>query len=531
MVDVLLIQPPIRDFYLTAKRTVPYGLACIAEALSAAGFTVAIHDALAGRKTRDLPLPASLAYLTEYFGRPDASPFGLFHRFRHYGHSTAHIARKAAESGAWLIGISALFTAYAQEALETAAAVRAACPDAFIVMGGHHPTEMPETVLGAPAVDAVFRGEGEAGMAALARVLKTGGDPARVPGIALPGDSDSPPISEPVAMAALDDYPPPSRRWTHQRRYRRKGLASLTLVTSRGCPKACSYCATGRHSYMRYRRRATDAVLAEIAAAAAAETIGFIDFEDENLALDRAAFLDLLAGIKGIFGEALPELRAMNGLYPPSLDDAVVGAMSAAGFKTLNLSLGSASTQQSRRFNRPPVREAFDAAVNAARRHEMAAVGYIIVGAPGQSARDSVDDLLYLSHRRVLIGVSVFYPAPGSRDFLMCRERGLLPEDLAAWRSTAIPISDTTSRLESATLLRLGRLVNYMKRLKDEMGALAFTGGTAHGVGTNLLARFLNGDGIWGVTPDGECYPHRISEDLARYFLSRFDIADVCGTQ
>ena len=33
MVDILLIQPPIRDFYLTAKRTIPYGLASIASAL------------------------------------------------------------------------------------------------------------------------------------------------------------------------------------------------------------------------------------------------------------------------------------------------------------------------------------------------------------------------------------------------------------------------------------------------------------------------------------------------------------------
>jgi len=41
-------------------------------------------------------------------------------------------------------------------------------------------------------------------------------------------------------------------------------------------------------------------------------------------------------------------------------------------------------------------------------------VGYIIVGAPGQNALDSVDDLLYLAERPVIAGVSVYYPAPGS---------------------------------------------------------------------------------------------------------------------
>ena len=46
MPDILLIQPPIRDFYLTAKRTIPYGLACIAAALIKSGFSVEILDAL-----------------------------------------------------------------------------------------------------------------------------------------------------------------------------------------------------------------------------------------------------------------------------------------------------------------------------------------------------------------------------------------------------------------------------------------------------------------------------------------------------
>jgi len=52
MTDVLLVQPPIRDFYLTAKRTIPYGLASIAAALSQSGFTVALADALATRRAR-----------------------------------------------------------------------------------------------------------------------------------------------------------------------------------------------------------------------------------------------------------------------------------------------------------------------------------------------------------------------------------------------------------------------------------------------------------------------------------------------
>ncbi|MCU0592264.1 MAG: radical SAM protein, partial [Desulfobacterales bacterium] len=141
---------------------------------------------------------------------------------------------------------------------------------------------------------------------------------------------------------------------------------------------------------------------------------GFIDFEDENLSLNHGWFMDLLGGIRQRFaGEAL-ELRAMNGLFPPTLDETIVAAMAAAGFKTLNLSLGSTHAEQLSRFHRPDVRAAFDRSLDLAEDHGLTAVGYIIVGAPHQSAEESVDDLLFLSERRVLAGVSVFYPAPGS---------------------------------------------------------------------------------------------------------------------
>ncbi|MGB5985745.1 MAG: radical SAM protein, partial [Desulfobacterales bacterium] len=71
MTQILLIQPPIEDFYLTRKRTLPYGLACIAAALAQAGYSVEILDALASGKARPRPWPAEMAYLHPYYGRPD----------------------------------------------------------------------------------------------------------------------------------------------------------------------------------------------------------------------------------------------------------------------------------------------------------------------------------------------------------------------------------------------------------------------------------------------------------------------------
>jgi radical SAM superfamily enzyme YgiQ (UPF0313 family) len=151
MTDILLIQPPIRDFYLTAKRTIPYGLSSIAGVLIKEGFSVEILDGLATSRSRVIDTPKEMNHLHEYYGESDQSPFGLFHHYKHFGYSFDYLATQAKNSGAFLIGISSLFTPYADEAVRLAECVRAYCPDSNIVLGGHHPTVLPESVMNLPA--------------------------------------------------------------------------------------------------------------------------------------------------------------------------------------------------------------------------------------------------------------------------------------------------------------------------------------------------------------------------------------------
>jgi anaerobic magnesium-protoporphyrin IX monomethyl ester cyclase len=69
-------------------------------------------------------------------------------------------------SGAFLVGIASLFTAYSDMALAVARTVKAALPHCTVVLGGHHPTALPAAAMSEPAVDLVLRGEGEASLPA-----------------------------------------------------------------------------------------------------------------------------------------------------------------------------------------------------------------------------------------------------------------------------------------------------------------------------------------------------------------------------
>ena len=535
MPDILLIQPPIQDFYLTAKRTFPYGLACMAATLRQAGFSVEILDALAVNRSKIIPWPAEMAYLKEFYEPADASAFCLFNCFRHYGYSFEHFGRIARESGAFLVGISSLFTAYSRQALETARIVKAYQPNCKVVIGGHHPTALPRETLDEPAVDFIIRGEGEISLPLLARALESGQPVDRIPGIGLRAFDGSLRISPPTFVADIETIPLPALDLVKRNFYRRKDFSAV-VVSSRGCPMHCSYCSMGANSPLPYRKRSVHSVLKEIENAVLRFGARFIDFEDENLSLDRKEFISLLRSIQKRFGHLNPELRAMNGLFPPSLDDETICAMKQAGFRVLNLSLGTRDPDQLKRFNRADVRNSFENALDLAPKYGLEAVGYIIAGAPDQKAETSVSDLLYLAGKRILAGVSVFYPAPGSADFKRLEQSGSLPESLCLMRSSALPSNDPARQKEAVTLLRLGRILNFIKKLIDDGKKIPepseYSKNASEKISDpdkRLLSWFLNDGRIRGITPDGSLFEQAVSHRLTELFIDGLMSQEIRG--
>lgn len=524
MPDILLIQPPVRDFYLTAKRTIPYGLACIAASLRNAGFSVDIFDSLGTAKSRIIDLPLEMDYLREYYPKPDISPFALFYYFKHLGYSFEYIGNTARASGAFLVGISSLFTAYSTEAETTARIVKKFHPDCTVVMGGHHPTVLPEKAMECEAADFVLRGEGEVSMPLLAKAIRNSESGFEsIPGIVFRKADKSLHISEPAMMENPEAYPLPAMDLVRHSFYKRGKKSSTVITASRGCPMKCSYCSL---SSSPYRRRSVESVIREIEIAVTRYDAGFIDFEDENLSLEREWFARLLQEIKTRFGASALELRAMNGLFPPSLDEDVIRLMKEAGFKTLNLSVGSTSSEQLRRFRRPDIRKSLETVMLLAEQYGLDTVCYVIAGAPGQSAEDSLADLFYFARKKAIVGVSVYYPAAGSADFESARHREILPAHFSLMRSSAFPLSQ--NRLETVTVLRLARILNFMKSLETEGFLLPLSstnedvsalGNDRKRIGIQLLSRFLHDGKIRGMTPEGEVFEHKVSGELTEKFV------------
>ena len=174
---VLLLQPPVQDFYNTDIRLQPIGLAYLKAAAQkhVPGVRVTIKDFHHGWGRRTITLPQELAYLKDYYSKDDKSPFSTFHHYYHFGADFDTIAGEVAKEKPDLVGIASLFAPYHREVLRCAEAIKKRCR-VPILLGGSQVSAMPEHMLSHPAVDFVIQGEGEKPFVELLKALKNGGD-------------------------------------------------------------------------------------------------------------------------------------------------------------------------------------------------------------------------------------------------------------------------------------------------------------------------------------------------------------------
>jgi radical SAM superfamily enzyme YgiQ (UPF0313 family) len=467
---VLLIQPPVRDFYRTSIRTQPIGLAYLAASLQTHGHEVEILDCRTDTK-RSIALPAELAYLQDYYPFDDRSPFKLYSGYYHFGMDWAEISKKVEDSHADIFGISSSFTPYHGEALEIARIIKQGDGRRIVVMGGAHTSCDPRGVLESPLVDYAVLGEGEFRLPILLEQIENGHIQGweQIDGIGyrVHGEVTVNPLK--TFVQDLDELPHPARGLLDLDHYRIKKKRTTMIITSRGCPHGCAYCSTHLVMGASFRKRSPQAIIHEIRECYQHYGIRVFDIEDDNFSFDKGRAKKLMDLLLETFGEGNLQLSAMNGISFTSLDGELLGLMKKAGFRTINLSFVSIDPSMIEKMSRPGGMPRFDEIVTEAARVGLDVVAYAVLGMPGQNVAEMVDTLIYLMGRRVLIGPSVYYPTPGTSLFELCKKERILPTAIAQWRSSAFPIeTNDFDRLDIATLLRLTRAINFIKGEMDK---------------------------------------------------------------
>ena len=503
---VLLVQPPVQDFYDTDVRLQPIGLAYLKAAIRKhlPDIDVTIQDYHSGCGRRTVPIPKELRYLTEYYPVADKSPFSTFHQYYHFGKSFDQIESAIAALKPDVVGISCLFTPYYREALEVAARVKKRA-NAIVVMGGSHASAVPESLLASPHVDYVIRGEGEKPFVEFLGTIQNHQSVDGLPNLAYKRDGAY--VLNPLQdNFPIDDLPIPDLSDFSPMNYTLAGKAMTFMITSRSCPHKCSFCSVHTTFGTNYRRRSLENVLEEIELRYQ-QGYRVIDFEDDNLTYYKQTFKELCRRLIARFPNRELEYVAMNGISYLSLDDELLELMYQAGFSHLNLALVSSDKTVRETTKRPHTLEAYVKVVNKAHQLGFKIVSYQILGLPNESLDSMIQTLAFNARLPVLLGASPFYRTPNSP---IARGLELNETDYVRARLTALAIeTETFSRDDIYTLFVTTRIINFLKglplRSTTTLGSLVSAAPETHkaGIGLLLLKQLLTTRRLYFLTKQG----------------------------
>ncbi|ABL66580.1 B12-binding domain-containing radical SAM protein [Chlorobium phaeobacteroides] len=321
---------------------------------------------------------------------------------------------------------------------------------AFVVMGGFHPTALPEEVLKLSCVDAVVIGEGEATFREL--VLK--GPSREVKGLAFRDNGGVVYTGVREIIGDIDSIAFPLRS-LRPLRYGESGsnYSIDTIYTSRGCPWSCSFCANDQ-MHKNWRGRSAENVVDEIALLHDPKKKKLLKIWDANFLtnIKRAeAICDLM------IDRGLTNFRIMTETRAKDLIRAerILDKLHRVGLSKVGLGIESPNPEILAMMNKKNVLDDVSTAIDLLRKHRVGAEGYFIIGHYTESVEDTV---VYPEFAKGLgLKQALFMamtPYPGTKIFEEYkREEKITSYDWDLYNNFC-PVVETRS-MDNATLMKM----------------------------------------------------------------------------
>lgn len=306
---------------------------------------------------------------------------------------------------------------------------------ATIVVGGPHVSTMPRETLGhLPGADFGLRGEGEITFARLARgVIDAGEVDRHLPALVFRADGGVQ-INEPEFVADLDQLAPPDWDGMGIERYHADAFGggfnrrspAMCIVTSRGCPFRCGFCAANPVSGRVYRRHSGARVVAEMKAL---YERGYreIKIVDDNFAVDPRHVRDVRAAMEA---ERLDlAVSFACGLHLLTITEETVDHIKAMGVYEVMVAIEAGTDRVLRDMCKDIDLALVREKIALLRKHELPITGYFILGYPGETRADLEQTVrLALELPLVRVHFNAFSPYPGSQIYEQLRAAGRLDE-------------------------------------------------------------------------------------------------------
>ncbi|MCL2359534.1 MAG: B12-binding domain-containing radical SAM protein [Nitrososphaerota archaeon] len=227
---VVLVNPPYPP-EVSQSIFLPLGIGYLAAVLEKEGYTVDVVDCQTKKYT----------------------PQGLEEKFRSLNPD--------------IIGVTSATVTYLP-ALEVLRVAKAAVPKALTLMGGPHVSVLDQQALAeSPDLDIVVRGEGEQTILELARFASEKGllrGLSTIEGITYRRDNQTFSTPDRRFMQDIDSLPYPAHHHFDTNLYKLFGVNYMPIITSRGCPSACTFCLASKMCGQGFRGRSPKRVVDEL---------------------------------------------------------------------------------------------------------------------------------------------------------------------------------------------------------------------------------------------------------------------------
>ncbi|MBI4283306.1 MAG: radical SAM protein [Chloroflexi bacterium] len=366
MKRVLLIAPPFYRLMGSHYNGLHLGIGYIAAVLKQNGYEVKLYNA----DYLNTSQYADQRQLFNNFSTYKATLTDLTHPI------WQEIGAKIASFAPDLIGITMKTANYAA-ARNIASIAKSMDSNIKTVVGGTHPTLDPAGTLAVEYFDYVVRGEGEFTLLELVGGQKE----KQIKGLSFKRKGSPVHNEDRPFIQDLDSLPFPARDLFLNGT---EGIEFGSIITGRGCPFQCAYCASPRlwHRLTRYRSVAN--VLAELEELKTKYNSSLIHFADDTFTLDKKRtkeicqqIIDRRLGIEWVCDTRVDRL-----------DEELVVLMKQAGCIRIKIGVESGSDRILNEMHKGITTQMVRHAVRLIKKHGVPITAYFMVGFPNETNED-----------------------------------------------------------------------------------------------------------------------------------------------
>ncbi len=446
---VLLINPPFTQHgkEVEIQADEPLGLMYLAAYLRQKKISVEIFDAFAGKKS--IPIE---------------------NNFYKSGLSDKQIKEKIKEYNPNIIGIATMFTMHSKGVHDLAATVKEVSKDIFIICGGSHASALPEVVLQDENIDIVAIGEGEETLCEIVNCIRNGKDYSSVSGTAVRSNGKIKINALRPHIKNLDILPAPARDMVDMNaylsdKYRNDFSMSpprANIITSRGCPYKCPFCAV--HSIWRHTWRGVSAqkIADEIEFLVTHYHVKEIAFQDDNLTLNKKRMHQLCDEI--IKRKLNIKWCTPNGVAIWTLDEELIRKMKKSGCYKLTFGIETGSLETQKFINKTQIDlEKSKDIIKFCNKIGMWTHSAFIIGFPYETLKDIQMTIDYAIESDLdFAAFFIATPFPGTELYDIYRKEGLLDLNLENPAAIKWTGSQQVPMCNSKEFKR-GQLENFLK--------------------------------------------------------------------